>query len=84
MRRTRTRVRGLPGLTEKIWLANAETGIYGGVYIWEDRSALERFTQSDLFKAVASHPNLADITATDFSVMEAPTRVTSRKAVQAA
>lgn len=66
----------VPGLISKVWLADAASGTYGGVYVWEDREAFERFRASDLFKTVASHPNLADITAKDFGVLEAPTRIT--------
>jgi hypothetical protein len=66
----------VPGLVSKMWLADSATGTYGGVYVWEDRAALERFKASDLFKGVVSHPNLANISAKDFSVMEAPSRVT--------
>lgn len=66
----------IPGLLSKVWLANRETGTFGGVYTFEDRAALDQYRQGDLFKAVLSHPNLADITATEFEVMESPTRVT--------
>lgn len=66
----------MPGLISKVWLADSASGTYGGVYLWEDREAFERFTTSDLFKTVASPPHLADITAKDFGVLEAPTRVT--------
>lgn len=67
---------GLPGLLAKVWLADAATNTYGGVYLWQDRQAMESFTKTDLFRSVATHPNLADITSKDFAVMEAPTRVT--------
>ena len=66
----------IPGLLNKVWLANSETGTFGGIYTWRDRAAMERHTQSDLFRTVATHPNLADITSSDFEVMEGPTRVT--------
>ena len=66
----------VPGLVRKVWLANSETGTYGGVYIWQDRQAMEDFATSDLAAAVANHPNLADITSTDFGVLEGPTKVT--------
>ena len=66
----------LPGLLSKVWLANTAAGMFGGVYCWRDRQAMEAFTKTDLFNAVATHPNLADITSVDFDVMEAPTRVT--------
>jgi heme-degrading monooxygenase HmoA len=67
---------GVPGLLGKVWLANPETNTYGGVYTWRDRQAMEDFTKTELFRGVATHPALADITSTDFAVMEGPTRVT--------
>ena len=66
----------IPGLISKVWLANPATNTYGGVYTWENREAMERFTQSELFAAVAAHPNFEGITSTDFGVLEGPTAVT--------
>ena len=66
----------VPGLLTKVWLAYSHTGTFGGVYTWDSREAMERYTTSDLFKTVATHPNLAGITSSDFAVMEGPTRVT--------
>jgi len=67
---------GLPGLVAKYWLSDLAANTFGGVYLWEDRKAMESFTKTDLFRSVATHPKLADIASKDFSVMEAPTRVT--------
>lgn len=66
----------LPGLVGKTWLANRDTGTFGGVYVWEDRQAMERFAKTDLFNAVATHPNLENVRSVDFDVLDAPTRVT--------
>ena len=66
----------VPGLVRKVWLANSETGTYGGVYIWKDRGAMEEFATTELYQAVANHPNLSGLTSTDFGVLDAPTRVT--------
>ena len=66
----------VPGLESKVWLADASTGTYGGVYLWRDRAAMESYAKSDLCEAVMNHPNLADISSIDFAVMAAPTRVT--------
>jgi quinol monooxygenase YgiN len=66
----------LPGLVSKVWLADPETNTFGGVYTWRDRQAMESFTKTELFNAVATHPNLTNITSKDFAVMEEPTRVT--------
>ena len=66
----------IPGLISKVWLANQATNTYGGVYTWRDQEAMIAFTKTDLFASVVSHPNFRDIKSTDFSVLEAPTRVT--------
>ena len=68
----------VPGLTSKTWLADRAANTYGGVYEWESADALAAFTKTDLFNAVVSHPNLANLTSTDFAVLDAPTRVTRR------
>jgi hypothetical protein len=60
----------------KVWLADSATNTYGGVYIWEDRPAMENYARSDLFKTVLSHPNFTAISSRDFDVLEQPTAVT--------
>ena len=69
-------VADLPGLISKTWLADSESNTYGGVYTWRDRQAMEDYTKTELFNAVATHPNLANITSKDFGVLEGPTGVT--------
>jgi quinol monooxygenase YgiN len=66
----------LPGLISKTWLADERTNTYGGVYLWKDRAALESYLKSDLFRAVATDPNFADVTSRDFAVLEGPSAVT--------
>ena len=67
----------VPGLVSKVWLVDPETNsCCGGVYTWQDRQAMEKYAESDLFKAAMAHPNLTNITSTDYTVMEGPTRVT--------
>lgn len=67
----------LPGLISKVWLADEQANTYGGVYTWRDRAAMEAFLKTDLFRTVATHPNLADIVSRDFAVLEAPSTVTA-------
>jgi hypothetical protein len=67
----------VPGLVSKVWLKSSETGTYGGVYLFRDRAAFDAYTRSDLFKTVGAHPNLANISAKDFDILEAPSRVTN-------
>ena len=68
----------VPGLASTLWIKNADTGTYGGVYIFESRDALNRFQETDLFRSLAVNKNLTNITADDFEVLDAPTRVTGR------
>lgn len=70
-----------PGLLSKIWIKNSDAGIYGGIYQFRDRGAFQQFTESELCKSVASHPNFTNVTAHTFEVQEAPTRVTHGLAV---
>ena len=66
----------VPGLISKVWLTNSYTGTFGGVYYWTDYEALDAFSKTELFNSVATHPNLANITSTDFAVMDEPTKIT--------
>ena len=66
----------VPGLLTKVWLADEAANVYGGVYAWADRSALEAFSRSDFFKAFASNPRFANITSTTYDLLEGPSEVT--------
>jgi len=66
----------MPGLLTKYWLANPAANIYGGVYIWADLDAMIEFMDGPVAAAVIAHPKLANIKSEDFSVLEAPTRLT--------
>jgi hypothetical protein len=37
---------------------------------------MQEFARTDLFNTVATHPNLANITSTDFAVVDEPTKIT--------
>jgi putative monooxygenase ydhR len=66
----------LPGLTAKIWLADPEKNTYGGVYLFEDREAMEGYLASDLLAGVGASPHFSGITMRDFAVYDDLTRVT--------
>jgi hypothetical protein len=66
----------LPGLRAKIWLTDPETGTYGGVYLWDDRAAMEGYAGSELFRTVAATPAFAGIASRDFAVIEELTAAT--------
>lgn len=64
------------GLHSKVWLADAGTNTYGGVYTFESPTAVEKFLGSQLFADVGGHPNLKDARVSRFRVLEDPTRIT--------
>jgi quinol monooxygenase YgiN len=66
----------IPGLISKIWLEDVDANTYGGVYTWESREAMEQYLQSELFSGIAASPNFINLTSQDFSIIDAPTRVT--------
>lgn len=66
----------LPGLVSKTWLANEDTNTYGGVYVWQDREAMEAYRENDIYKGMMDNPYFKDFTVSDFAVLEAPTRIT--------
>lgn len=66
----------MPGLIAKVWLADAATNTYGGVYTWETKAAMLAYLQSEIFNNVVNHPNLTNITSKDFGILEGPTEVT--------
>ena len=63
----------VPGLLGKFWLANAGTNTYGGVYVFQDATALRAYLASDLGKGVVGNPNFANVTTRDFEVLSGPT-----------
>jgi hypothetical protein len=66
----------LPGLRAKIWLANAETNTYGGIYTWDDVAAMRAYQDGKIFQGLLANPNLTDVTVRDFPVLAGPTKVT--------
>ena len=67
---------GLPGLISKIWLANPETNTYGGVYLWQDRAAMESYLRSEIVQQMQANPHFANLTVADFAILEAATTIT--------
>jgi heme-degrading monooxygenase HmoA len=44
--------RALPGLLQKLYIVDKETGEYGGIYVWKDEESLQQFRRSDLAKTI--------------------------------
>ncbi len=64
------------GLISKLWLADIEKNSFGGLYLWEDKKAMEDFMSSDLVKAVVSRPFLTNISSVDYEVNEKASLIT--------
>src|SRR5919108_2555695 len=60
----------LPGLLAKIWLRDPETNTYGGLYLWADQEAYERYIKGEVFNAIKTDHNLKNVESRDFGVFE--------------
>jgi heme-degrading monooxygenase HmoA len=60
----------LPGLVAKIWLRDPETNTYGGLYLWDDQEAYERYVKGDVFNAIKADEHLTNVESRDFGVYE--------------
>ena len=63
-----------PGMYAKFWLSDSATNSYGGVYIWDDRAAMDDYARSDLFKSVLSHSNFTALTSATSMSSRGPPR----------
>ena len=66
----------LPGLRAKIWLANQQANTYGGIYAFDDVSAMRAYQGGNIFQGLQADPHMIDVTVRDFSVLAGPTKVT--------
>ncbi len=64
------------GLISKVWLADVEKNNFGGFYLWESKTAMEEFMNSDLVKAVISRPFLKNISSVDYEVNQSASLIT--------
>lgn len=66
-----------PGLIAKVWLAEEPSGTYGGVYVFESRSAADRSRTTRAFEQMALNPWFTDLVVREFDVLDAPTAITA-------
>jgi hypothetical protein len=64
------------GLISKVWLANIEANTYGGFYLWESKTAMEDFMNSDLVKTVVSRPFVKNVSSADYEVNQNASLIT--------
>ncbi len=66
-----------PGLLAKVWIADDESGTYGGIYRFADRDSADHTRDTDLFRSMAANPMFADLAVREFSVLSEPTAITA-------
>lgn len=64
----------VPGLYEKVFLSDPETGTYGGIYKFAHRAALDAYLAGDIWAGITGEPRFVNLTAHTFGVFEGPTR----------
>ena len=69
----------LPGLLAKVWLRDPETNTYGGLYLWDDQEAYERYIKGDVFNAIKTDQNLKNVDSRDFGVFDDLSSITMPK-----
>lgn len=74
----------VPGCQWKIWLMNEANSEAGGIYLFNDEEALEKFKSSELASSVLNHPALSDFSIKKFDVLSEPSLVTRGPIAEAA
>ncbi len=69
---------GVAGLKSKTWLADQENNVYGGVYLFENKQALDDYCAGELFAGVGSNPSFTNISVKAFGALEGPTAVCTK------
>ncbi|MFQ6028146.1 MAG: YdhR family protein [Dehalococcoidia bacterium] len=44
--------RALPGLLQKYYVCDTQTGEYAGIYVWDSEESMNEFRQSELAKSI--------------------------------
>jgi hypothetical protein len=68
--------RSWPGLLAKWWLGDADSGTYGGVYLFATQQDADRSRDTDLFRDVNTNPAFKDLTVREYDLLDAPTAIT--------
>ncbi len=60
----------IPGLISKHWISNESTNTYGGVYLFESKTDLDAYKESDLCAQLLATPNFVNFEVTDYELIE--------------
>jgi hypothetical protein len=67
---------GVPGLLQKVWLGDAASNTYGGIYVWSSQEAMTAYMETGLAR-LRANPALKNVTSRELDVIESATSVTS-------
>ena len=65
-----------PGLLWKVWLMNEVEQEAGGIHLFEDRTSLNAYLNSEIVAAILSNPILSDFSVKQFALMKEVGEVT--------
>ena len=60
----------IPGLKHKYFLFNHETKIFGGCYLWKDKTSLDAYKAGEIYKSIINNPDFENVTTSEFEVHE--------------
>ncbi len=69
----------VPGIVSRTPLENPTAGRYGAFYVFETKSAFDRFVAGELYAATDGSPELPQLAAGDFSIPSRATRPASER-----
>ncbi|MDB9912865.1 YdhR family protein [Flavobacteriaceae bacterium] len=58
----------IDGLIGKTFIGNVDNGVFGGVYYFENQKSLDTYLNSELWKGIASHPNLINFKTDSYGI----------------
>ena len=61
-------IAGVDGLKWKIWLMSEDRNEGGGLYLFENESALNRFVNGPVVERLKTHPDIDEVVAKVFDV----------------
>ncbi|MDG2194582.1 MAG: YdhR family protein [Polaribacter sp.] len=58
----------IKGLIGKTFIGNIDSGVFGGIYYFENKEFLDSYLNSELFKGVMAHSNLVNFTNISYNI----------------
>ncbi len=66
----------MPGLLWKVWLMNEADKEAGGIYLFEDKSSVQKFLAGEIVAGMKKNPALSNLGVKQFEPIEDLTKIT--------